>query len=248
MGQSLSKSRSSRYPKEKVSSLPSPLKENLQFEKYVDSDGTVSLADLEKIVELKSDIYISYNSSDQTTQESVFLINNALKMRGIRTSLTKNDGASLRDSKIISNDIENCKMVVLFITEQYIHNVAGVRAEDICRSEFVYALKRKETGMILPVIMESLLQNKDTWAGPVGSLLSSSSYIDFSDGKEFEANVNELCTSILKRIGTPINTAIANIDWSHLDDGLLVRFGCCILTEVNTLLAPCIYSVIVIYV
>jgi len=224
MGQSLSKSRSSRYPKEKVSSLPSPLKENLQFEKYVDSDGTVSLADLEKIVELKSDIYISYNSSDQTTQESVFLINNALKMRGIRTSLTKNDGASLRDSKIISNDIENCKMVVLFITEQYIHNVAGVRAEDICRSEFVYALKRKETGMILPVIMESILQNKDTWAGPVGSLLTSSSYIDFSDGKEFEANVNELCTAILKRIGTPINTAIANIDWSHLDDGLLVRF------------------------
>ena len=224
MGQSLSKSRSSRYPKEKVSSLPSPLKENLQFEKYVDSDGTVSLADLEKIVELKSDIYISYNSSDQTTQETVFLINNALKMRGIRTSLTKNDGASLRDSKIISNDIENCKMVVLFITEQYIHNVAGVRAEDICRSEFVYALKRKETGMILPVIMESLLHNKDTWVGPVGSLLSSISFFDFSVGKEFEANVNELCTAILKRIGTPINTAIANIDWSHLDDGLLVRF------------------------
>ena len=49
----MSISRASRYPKEKVSLLSAPLQENIQFEKYADSDGTVSLADLEKIVDMK---------------------------------------------------------------------------------------------------------------------------------------------------------------------------------------------------
>ena len=219
MGPSLSRSRSSRYPKEKVSLLSAPLQENIQFEKYADSEGTVSLADLEKIVCMKSDIYISYNSTDRTTQERVLMINNALKKRGIRTGLTEE--ALRRDSKIISNGIDNCKLVVSFITEQYIQKVDGGSAEDVCRTEFAYALRRKDPTMVLPVILESSLHNKDLWVGPVGSMLSGSPYIDFSNRNEFEAKIDELCTVILKRIGTPINTAIENIDWSQLDDSML---------------------------
>ena len=168
---------------------------------------------------MKSDIYISYNSTDKTTQERVLLINNALKKRGIRTGL--HEEALKRDSSFISNGIENCKMVVAFITEQYIQNVNGGRAEDICRTEFAYASRRKDSRMILPVILESSLHNKNMWVGPVGSMLSSSPYIDFSDRNEFEANIDELCTVILRRIGTPINAAIENIDWSQLDDSKL---------------------------
>jgi len=141
------------------------------------------------------------------THARVSRINDGLKARGMATWF---DGDKMQDDvvdKMISG-IDDSAVIVVLITEAYVHKVGSGNNADNCRKEFSYANRQKTSARMIPVPMEPAVANPNAWTGPVGmelgGLLYKASFaaegID-DDDAEFEKNIDALFAEILRVCG-----------------------------------------------
>ena len=119
----------------------------------------------------------------------------------------------------MADGIEGSGCVVCFITKRYIQKAGGKGpngANDNCKYEFDYALRRKGVEKMIVVVMEQGCRNTNEWTGAVGGKLGGTLYIDLSsdDVATFDARVKQLSAEIRAVVGS------ADIDDDKINDEL----------------------------
>jgi len=165
--------------------------------------GCVSKAAFEKELSTKThDVFLTYDwgtdEHGRSNHDRVAKVNAWLQKRGIVTWLDAERMEGNNNIVEMFNGIENARVVVVFVTKNYMDKVAGkgpTGAGDHCLKEFDYTERRKTSARMLPVVHEKGCRNSKDWVGPLG-LLSGSLYCDNVDDDRFEANMAELLKKI----------------------------------------------------
>ena len=122
--------------------------------------------------EKKDSVYDCFLTHDWGTDklgrnnhDRVVLVNEGLKKRGVKAWL---DQERMRGDIVhqMTEGIEDSSVLVVFITENYIMKVAGKGpngANDNCKVEFDYGVRRLGASMILPVVMEPICRDTRKW-------------------------------------------------------------------------------------
>jgi len=97
--------------------------------------------------------------------------------------------------KQMCDGIDASKIVLVFVTKDYISKVRGSNEADNCQREFNYAMQQK-SALMLPVVMESSCLNSKKWGGPVGMALGGHLYFNLSNDDGFEAKMDDLADKI----------------------------------------------------
>ena len=79
----------------------------------------------------------------------------------------------------MTKGIDSSRCVVVFLTKEYIDKV-GKTTADNCKSEFLYAMKRRGVQSVLVVVLDSSCCDQSLWHGPVGFYLNHELYLDLS--------------------------------------------------------------------
>jgi len=134
------------------------LLELIDFDKLCDkTDHSMSLQDLQRALELKTDVFLTHNWGSQAdnyaNHKNVALINAGLKQRGLTTWFDdeRMEGAVMAK---MCEGIDNTRCVAVFITQIYESKVTGTNANDNCKLEFGYATRKKTSAKMVPVVCQ----------------------------------------------------------------------------------------------
>ena len=151
--------------------------------------------------------FFSHNWGDRRADgmfdvhERVVRIADAVKSRGLTVWL---EGLTDTTLKRMAEGIDQSECVVVFVTREYLRKVGGEDVGDKCHKEFCYAALKKSSSHMLAVVLEPECLNTHSWQGPVGIILGSGKYVDFSDDHGFEARVDMVCKEIRERNQTSV--------------------------------------------
>lgn len=101
----------------------------------------------------------------RSNHDRVILVNEGLKKSGVKAWL---DEERMRGDIVhqMTQGIEDSFVLVVFITENYIMKVAGMGpngANDNCKVEFDYSVRRLGASMMVPVVMEPSCRDTRKW-------------------------------------------------------------------------------------
>ncbi|XP_063682406.1 uncharacterized protein LOC134817197 [Bolinopsis microptera] len=85
----------------------------------------------------------------------------------------------------MAKGIETSKVVLVFLTRNYVSKVTGDNASDNCKLEFNHAARVLTSANLLPVVMESSMTNTSDWKGSIGIQLGNKLYVNMT------GNVND---------------------------------------------------------
>jgi len=172
--------------------------------------NVVKMANSSKVVKNKYeyDAFISHawakDSMGRDNHKRVIAIADGLHKRGIKCWLDKNQMILMEDIvSQMTKGIDNSSVVIACITREYIKKVSGQGfngPNDNCKIEFDYAVSRKTSRFIIPVIMEPECLNTKEWIGAVGAYLGGLMYINLSmseKSKGFEKGLDLLAAKII---------------------------------------------------
>ena len=170
----------------------------------------VNMANSSKVVKNKYeyDAFVSHawaiDSMGRDNHKRVIAIADGLHKRGIKCWLDKNQMILMEDIvSQMTKGIDNSSVVIACITREYIKKVSGRGfngPNDNCKIEFDYAVRRKTSRFIIPVIMEPECLNTKEWIGAVGAYLGGLMYINLSmseKSKGFEKGLDLLAAKII---------------------------------------------------
>ena len=154
------------------------------------------------------DAFISHtwakDSVGRDNHKRAIAIADGLHKRGIKCWLDKNQMILMEDIVgQMTKGIDNSSVVIACITREYIKKVSGQGfngPNDNCKIEFDYAVRRKTSRFIIPVIMEPECLNTNEWIGAVGAYLGGLMYINLSmseKSKGFEKGLDLLADKII---------------------------------------------------
>jgi len=153
----------------------------------VDRPNTASTSSL-----IQTDCFLSHNWGEKNkNHDNVKKINEALKIRGLKTWLDENKIEGNIRYKM-AEGIDNIKCVIVFITREYRDKVNGIDMKDNCKYEFTYAMNQFGSQNMIPVIMEKEMKEPNKWKGELGAALGSMLYIDLSVDIDMEKKYDEL--------------------------------------------------------
>lgn len=92
----------------------------------------------------------------------------------------------------MTTGIENTRLVIVFITDNYRKKVNGEDERDNCLIEFRYALSQLGPQKMISVVMDSGMKNPRDWKGRLGGALGSNLYYDLSEVKDWENIENDV--------------------------------------------------------
>ena len=200
-----------------TSSFPSiyPLMKLFNAKNYADENGTISIEDFLSILSRKTDVFLAHDwSMDEKNYQRVAKVSSALKKKGITTWFDDDKLEEDIEHKI-SQGIDNCRIVLTFITNSYISKTAKHSISDHCFLSFKYADRRKKVQ--LPVVIEKEMRDTGKWEGLVGMVLGGSTFVDLSEEANFDSKMDELVNNVLSLLGgPPLKKMIENINWAEM--------------------------------
>ena len=200
-----------------TSSFPSvyPLMKLFNAKNYADENGTISVEDFLSILSHKTDVFLAHDwSMDDKNYQCVAKVNAALIKKGI-TTWFDNDKFEDDIEYKISKGIDNCRIVVTFVTNSYISKTAKHNISDHCFLSFKYADRRKKVQ--LPVVIEKEMLDTGKWEGQVGMVLGGLTFVDLSDAANFDLKIDELVNNVITLLGgPPLKKMIENINWAEM--------------------------------
>lgn len=107
----------------------------------------------------------------------------------------------------MADGIERTKCVVVLVNQNYMEKVGKGDAKDNCCFEFQYAHRIFGSEKIIPLVVESRMQNPATWRVVLGGAIGSNYYIDMTGharAEVFDAKCEELLTKIERITGIDI--------------------------------------------
>ena len=180
----------------------------------------------------KTDVFLTHDwGKDELgrgNHERVAVVNTALKELGYKTWFDS-DRMTGDIMQQMAAGIDNTKVVLVFVTQQYAQKVGGTNEADNCKLEFQYATRMKTKALMVPIIMEDRMKRPSEWTGPVGFALGGELALrmsfDFDDKEKFRASLAELKHEIdvrLKKldakipdkpatsVSTPVSTPVSS--------------------------------------
>eukprot|EP00899_Mesostigma_viride_P006395 jgi/Mesvir1/15757/Mv03329-RA.1 len=139
------------------------------------------------------DLFLSHNwgldNQGRDNHKRVTVINAALQAKGFTTWF---DGQRMTGSveKEMFDGIDGAGVVVIFLTRRYMEKIE--REGDNCAKEFQYAARNKEHEYIVPVVMESELQDPAAWTDTVANSLTFKEFVPMVTDREIETNLGKL--------------------------------------------------------
>lgn len=124
-------------------------KEIFDAYKFFDSKDEQWVVDKNTLIglqELETDVFFSHDwgvdENQQNNHDRVAKINNYLLEKGVKTWF---DGDKMRGDIVekMCNGINHTKLVIVFVTDNYIKKVASSNFNDNCLLEFKYAMRKK---------------------------------------------------------------------------------------------------------
>jgi len=123
----------------------------------------------------KYDTFAAHNwGKDKRNHENVLAIVHQLQALGAKVWIDEKE----MEGRVINTmfqGIDDSSTVTVFITEEYIHKVAGKGrngADDNCLMEFDYSKAHKGIDMMIPVVMEAAMDDRAKWRGTAGVFIS----------------------------------------------------------------------------
>ena len=127
---------------------------------------------------MRTDVFLTHNWGDKVNDvyvnhENVAKVNESLKAKGL---LTWFDSDKMEGSIVqkMQEGIDNCNVVVVFITELYMKKVNGegfAKQGDNCLKEFRYAELTKTNANMIAVVMDEEMCNPGKWKGMLNFVL-----------------------------------------------------------------------------
>jgi len=153
-------------------------------------------------IAIKHDVFLAHNwGEDEEGRDNharVSIFNDSLKNRGLSTWF---DAERLQGNIIdqMTLGIDGSMSVIVFVTEKYMNKVGGKgtkRANDNCKMEFEYAMRRKGVDNLFVVVMEKACKDQRTWEGTLGAVLGSHMYHTFVNDGDLDKCVTEVCEKV----------------------------------------------------
>jgi hypothetical protein len=147
------------------------------------------------------DVFLSHDWGGGN-HDRVSAINDALKRRGVKTWF---DGEQMAGDILLAmaDGIENSRIMIPFLTENYRNKVNSNDERDNCQKELRHGEQQLGAQNMLAVVMETSMRNPRDWKGRLGMVLGHRLYVaDFSgckqmSGLQFEEEMDKLYASIL---------------------------------------------------
>lgn len=148
------------------------------------------------------DIFLSHDwSIDQEGRNNhyrVAKINRMLKERGFVTWFDE-DRMTGDIVMQMTKGIENSRVVIVFITKNYLEKVASDNPNDNCKVEFRHARKQRTTDNMISVVMENAVKDTSQWQGPVGMYLGEHLYVNMTSDDKLESGIDDLVKELNHR-------------------------------------------------
>lgn len=146
---------------------------------------------------LKYHVFLSHDwGEEDCTHKIISKINSRLSEYGFETWFDENRIQTDIGGEI-ARGIDRAKMVLVFLTRRYLEKVSS-EGDNYCKHEFNFAIERKGTSRIIPVVMEPALLDTKRWFGPVGLFLNKALYVDMSSDSLIIKNETTLRRRILQ--------------------------------------------------
>lgn len=160
--------------------------------------GAMSTADEEQYKKDKRDVFLSHNWGDgYVNHRRVKRIKKELKkVHNITTWFDEDDMDNIQEANLgrkMQHGIDNSKLVLVFVTKEYMKKVENKTLTDNCKLEFEYAVREKP---IIPVVMEADMKNTADWAGLLKLHLGGHKYVEMWDETNLSRNVQVLAKRI----------------------------------------------------
>jgi hypothetical protein len=146
------------------------------------------------------DVFLSHNwgndSLGRDNHNRVLKLNEALKKAHVKTWVDA-EHLSFSIGQEITDGIDSCEQVAIFVTRRYIDKVATrYGLEDNCRKEFDYSARRKGIKNLIPIVMEPECLNLKNWNGVLGATLADVLYINYTE----DGNLDACVTAIMRKL------------------------------------------------
>jgi hypothetical protein len=173
------------------------------FEKY--KDPRYNHIPMEAVTQLKllTDVFLTHDwgmdELNRDNHERVARIKDALKSTGFITWFdSERMTGDIADQMVAG--INNASVIIVFVTQRYMNKVNGPDANDNCRKEFKYAVQKKSSTKMIPVVMEPRMKDvKGNWTDLIKMELGNILYVDFSNDNDFQSAIQQLKAEILSR-------------------------------------------------
>eukprot|EP01036_Dinobryon_divergens_P032317 gene32318-41879_t len=188
---------------------------NIKEKKFVDDNGTISVQSFISMLSHKTDVFLAYDwSMNEKHYQLVAKVNALLKVRGFTTWF--DDDKLEGDMKHkISKGIDNCRVVLHFITDSYVNRIAKQSLLNNCFVGFNHANHRKK--IQISVVIEKEMRDIGSWEGPLGMVLGALPFVDLSTKSTFDTKIDELVNTVMSHLHSPpLNELMANINWAEL--------------------------------
>jgi len=128
-------------------------------------DGVMSR---DKLLELSqtTDCYLSFDERDEAAAAHVGAINGFLQSRGLITYCPSSSSSSQLRS--LCSHIDKTRSFVFFMTRGYVERITTTAAGSVmdrCFTEFNYALRRKFSDKMIPVVLDDVFSGGGDWPG-----------------------------------------------------------------------------------
>jgi WD40 repeat protein len=154
-------------------------------------------------LKLKTDVFLTHDwgidELGRSNHDRVAAINKELKSLGFVTwfDSEKMTGEIFYQ---MANGIDSSSVVIVFVTQRYMSKVNGSNANDNCRMEFNYAIQKKSSTKMIPVVMEPRMKDiNGNWTGVMQMALGNVLHVDFSNDNDFQSAIQQLKAEILSR-------------------------------------------------
>lgn len=178
---------------------------------FDDDDNDVesfAIDDVIRLLKVKTDVFLSHDwGIDGKNHLKIAEVNKVLKGRGLSTWFDSEKMEGNIKSKM-SSGIDNCRVVLVFITENYAKKVNSDNAEDSCWLEFGYACRRKTANFMLPIVLEESMRDPRKWTGQLGLVLGGSLYVDLCDFGRMDSAVDQILARIEHMSGPPLKELV----------------------------------------
>jgi WD40 repeat protein len=173
------------------------------FDRYKDPNSNLISSETVMDLQLKTDVFLTHDwgidELGRVNHDRVAAINKELKSLGFVTWF---DSERMTGEVVyqMANGINNTSVVIVFITQRYMNKVNGPDTNDNCRKEFNYAVQKKSSTKMIPVVMEHRVKDiRGSWDGVVQLELGNILYVDFSNDNNFQSAIQQLKVEILSR-------------------------------------------------
>jgi hypothetical protein len=165
------------------------------FDRYKEVSNLISSETVLNL-QLKTDVFLAHDwgidELDRVNHDRVAAINKELKSLGFVTWF---DSDKMTGEIVyqMASGIDNAAVVIVFITQRYMNKVNGSNANDNCRKEFNYAVQKKSSTKMIPVVMEPRMKDiHGNWTGVLQLELGNILYVDFSNDNDFRSAIQQL--------------------------------------------------------